>query len=160
MEADVLQLLLSKEARKKANAFISFENDTISIFGDAQKLFLTTSGHYALPIGFQCGQFSSELGEDQATEPVFITAEFCDKNKTATKLHTCRQFSHPKAERVINLLKVLGTLMKLYFKPLKNWTHHVKAVSDVVDLVIISLLLGYQWQCPSMNVLQWTKRIP
>ena len=119
VEADVL-LLLSKEARKKANAFINFENDTISILRETQKLFLTTSGHYALPIGFQCGQFLSELGENQATEPVFITEEFCDKNKIATKLHTCRQFSHPRAERLINLLKSSGNTNETLFQAIKE----------------------------------------
>ena len=117
VEADV-PFLLSKEALKKANAFINFENDTISIFGETQNLFLTTSGQYALPIDFQCGQLLSELGENQATESVFITTELCDKNKIASKLH--RQFSHLKAERLIDLLKSSGNTDETLFQAIKE----------------------------------------
>ena len=118
VEADV-PLLLSKEALKKANTFINLENDMMSIFGvETLKLFFTTSDHYALPIGFQCGQFLSELSENQAIEPVFITAEFCDKNKIASKLH--RQFSHPIAERLINLLKSSGNTDETLFQSIKE----------------------------------------
>ena len=103
---------------KKVDASINFDNDTISIFEETEKLFLTTSGHYALPIGFQCGQFLSELGENQATQPVFITAEFCDKNIIARKLH--RQFLHPKAEKLIYLLKSSGNTDETLFQAIKG----------------------------------------
>ena len=93
-EADVL----SKEALKRANAFINFENKTISVFGITQNLFLTTSGHYALPVGFQCGQLLSELGENQATRSVFITTKLCDKNKIASKLGS---FCTPKLKGLL-----------------------------------------------------------
>ena len=110
-------LLLSKEALKKANGFINFENDTISIFGEKQ-VFLTTSGHYALPIGFQCGQFLSESGENQAIEYVFITTELCNKNKIASKLH--RQLWHLKVEGLTDLLKSFGNTDETVFQSIED----------------------------------------
>ena len=49
VDADI-PLLLSKEAMQNANTRIDFAKDKISMFGTEQKVFLTQSGHYAIPL--------------------------------------------------------------------------------------------------------------
>jgi hypothetical protein len=49
VEAD-LPLLLSKEALKKADAIMNFNNDTVTMFGEVLKMISTSSGHYAISL--------------------------------------------------------------------------------------------------------------
>ena len=57
IETDVVKcdipLLLSKEAMQKASMQIFFKNDTVIIFGERNKLLLTSTGHYCVPISKQ-----------------------------------------------------------------------------------------------------------
>ena len=45
-----IPLLLSKETMKTAETEIYFKDDTVKMFGQTQKVQLTQSGHYAIPL--------------------------------------------------------------------------------------------------------------
>ena len=49
VESDI-PLLLSRRSMKNADMTIDFKNDNAFIFGQPTKLFVTKSGHYAIPI--------------------------------------------------------------------------------------------------------------
>ena len=46
-----ITLLLSKKSIKKAETNVDFKTDTVSMFGSQQELIITSSGHYAVPLG-------------------------------------------------------------------------------------------------------------
>ena len=90
-----IPLLLSLETMKKAEMNINFLEDTVEVFGKKQKLILTSSGHYTIPI--------SKGEEDKMVNSVMFLDDQQDKGKAATKLH--KRFAHASAERLIKLIK-------------------------------------------------------
>ena len=102
-----LPLLLSKEAMKKANTFIDFANDKISILGNEVDVQFSSSGHYYIAIGRL--NSSNEATKRNLDKSLTL---YCgdihgksneEKEKIAVKLH--RQFSHPSSDRLKSLLK-------------------------------------------------------
>ena len=55
IESDVVHndipMLLSKSVVKKANTSIDFQSHTATMLGQKQQVIITTSGHYAIPLG-------------------------------------------------------------------------------------------------------------
>ena len=107
IETDVVKcdipLLLSKEAMKKASMQIDFKNDTVIIFGERNKLLLTSTGHYCVPISKQPD--NSQIQDSF----IFHTDASCDQNeklRKAKKLHS--QFSHPTKTKLSKLLQDAG----------------------------------------------------
>ena len=93
LNTDVVQnnisLPLSQKAMKTANMKLDFRNDNATIFGEPEKLFVTKSGHYALPIS----PYSKILiNIITVTNPKIIVITISNKSKH-DKLHY--QFSHP-----------------------------------------------------------------
>ena len=102
VEADI-PLLLSKEALKKAETVLDFNNDTAVMFGEKQTLIPTQSGHYAIPLSVakdeksidqQIVLISNSIYEEKGSTPY----------KIALKLH--RQFCHCRAEKLVKLIKM------------------------------------------------------
>ena len=54
IEVDVIEssipLLLSRDAMKRAKTEIDFVNDEVKMFGETQDVYVTNSGHYAIPL--------------------------------------------------------------------------------------------------------------
>lgn len=105
-----LPLLFSKDAMKKAGTKIDFSKDTIEILGMKQKVFLTSSGHYCIPLGKRKFEFD-DISSVDAEEIVLYSKSFAMKNDTErlkdiVKLH--KQFSHPPPERLKKLLRDAG----------------------------------------------------
>ena len=99
-----IPLLLSKTAMKRARITLNFNNDTVEMFGKRIKLLCTTSGHYHVPI--------SRPPPDRGKLRHILFLNNIDKKgkveklKIATKLH--KQFSHPSAKRLCDLVKGAG----------------------------------------------------
>ena len=104
VEADV-PLLLSKEALKKAETVLDFNNDTALMFGEKQTLIATESGHYAIPLSIT----KERDAKEQQIALITNASEKVEKNdlivpyKIADKLH--RQFCHCSAGKLIKLIK-------------------------------------------------------
>ena len=93
-----IPLLFSKDSMKKAQMKIDLVNDDVSIFGKNIKMLTTSSGHYMLPI--------YKMPSYDAVCAVLFSREGADTDGVALKLH--RQFAHPTADRLKNLLKNAG----------------------------------------------------
>ena len=99
-----IPLLLSKTAMKRARMTLNFNNDTAEMFGKRIKLLCTTSGHYHVPI--------SRPPPDRGKLRHILFLNNIDKKgkveklKIATKLH--KQFSHPSAKKLCDLVKSAG----------------------------------------------------
>ena len=93
-----LPLLLSKSSMKKANMKMDLQTDTAEIYGVKVMLNETLSGHYCIPI---------DRNEMTSVETVCaVTMKNLDdkeKYKMILKLH--RQFAHPTADKLKELLK-------------------------------------------------------
>ena len=104
VEADV-PLLLSKEALKKAETVLDFNNDTALMFGEKQTLIATESGHYAIPLSIT----QERDAEEEQITLIVSASEKVDNDdlivpyKLAAKLH--RQFCHCSANKLIKLIK-------------------------------------------------------
>ena len=122
VEADI-PLLLSKEALKKAETVLDFNNDTAVMFGEKQTLIPTQSGHYAIPLSVA----KDEKSIDQ--QIVLISNSYEEKGSTpykiALKLH--RQFCHCRAEKLVKLIK----MSKLWREEKeKAFAKEVKTISE------------------------------
>ena len=103
MNADI-PLLLSKKAMKRAQTFLNFNNDAAEMFGKKIKLLCTLPSHYHIPISrpppdrskFQYILYLNKINKKSKAE----------KFKIATKL--CKQFSHPSAKKLCDLVKSAG----------------------------------------------------
>ena len=104
--ASDIPLLLSRKSMKNADMTLDFKNDNAFIFGQPTKLFVTKSGHYALPIS----QFKAILNNVTTGTNTNVTLIATENNKSkssiATKLH--RQFAHPPPEKLLKLLNSAG----------------------------------------------------
>ena len=97
-----IPLLLSKQAKKKADMNIDLQNDVATVFGKEEKLITTTCGHYCMPL----------LGEaDDGIEKVVEEVLAIDLENIAVKeqinamekLH--KQFGHTSKEKIFNFMK-------------------------------------------------------
>ena len=109
IETDVVKtdipLLLSKDAMKMAETTIDFENDCVTMFGEKQKIKITKSGHYTVPIS-DSESILQEVTSEKPCKVLFTEAG--DKNKIdmARKLHA--QFGHPPEDRLLKFLERAG----------------------------------------------------
>ena len=104
VESDI-PMLLSKTAMKRANTNINFKNETVNIFGQKQKLLLTSSGHYTVPLN-KSSKILASISTQKQNIILHTEALKGDKLKIALKLHS--QFSHPSSEKLIQLINNLG----------------------------------------------------
>ena len=102
VEADV-PLLLSKDAMKRAGTEINFVTDSVVMFGEEQKVTVTQSGHYAIPLN-KAGQLLEDI--DKKNIKITLIAENMDKKKMALKLHS--QFAHAPKVKLVSLLSRAG----------------------------------------------------
>ena len=102
VEADI-PLLLSKANMKTMGMRIDFAEDTMSWRnGDISGLRVTSTGHYAVPINK-----SENFRDDKSyIKHVFYNCDTNEVRRKALKLH--KQFAHPKAEKLIRLIKEAG----------------------------------------------------
>ena len=110
IETDVIKkdlpLLISRESMKMANTVISFNEEgkeKVTMFGKAQKLYVSASGHLCLPVAKY-----NVVMEEEACDTILFTGTVSSmtkeqKKRIAKKLH--EQFAHPIAARLIKLLK-------------------------------------------------------
>ena len=97
-----IPLLLSKEAMKKASTKIDFSNDEINIFDQRIKPHITSSGHYCLKLKNDHDNPSQQYASISLICKDIKNIPANEKPKVALKLH--RQFAHPPAERLIQLI--------------------------------------------------------
>ena len=102
VETDV-PLLLSKDAMKKAGTEINFVTDAVVMFGEEQRVTVTQSGHYAIPLN-KAGQLLEDI--DKKNIKITLIAENMDKKKMALKLHS--QFAHAPKAKLVSLLNRAG----------------------------------------------------
>ena len=84
--------MLSKDAMKKAQVHIDFENDAISFFNKSVKIYFSNSGHYCININDKTDQNSNNINIQFFCKSI-ENANVAEKKKIALKLH--RQFGHP-----------------------------------------------------------------
>ena len=130
IETDVITtdipMLLSKKAMKKAQTEINFKNDTISMFGERQKVVITNSGHYGIPLDRK-----NEVLNDAATNSAniilhLVDVQVGDKKRMARKLHS--QFAHPSADRLIKLISAAGRGND------RQLIHEIKSLSESCEI--------------------------
>lgn len=109
IETDVVQtdipMLLSKAAMKKADTMLNLKDDSVIMFGCKQRILLTASGHYAIPLS-DAQKIMSEMSSDNVNITLHLESLEGDKKKIANKLHA--QFSHPESRKLIQLVKKAG----------------------------------------------------
>ena len=96
-----IPLLLSREFMKKTNSELNFKNDTIDILEQKVNLIITESGHYGLPLG----RNRQVITDAERNSDLKLTLHVRNMNKKEIALKLHRQFSHPTAERLIQLVK-------------------------------------------------------
>ena len=113
IETDVVDqdipMLLKREAMKTAATNIDFVKEEVYMLGRKQKLVITSTGHYCIPLS------RNMVLDDVSGSPstVLFTNESCleneaDAKKIAKKLH--EQFAHPSSRRLIKLIKDGGVV--------------------------------------------------
>ena len=101
-----IPLLLSKDAMKRADTEINFLTDSVKMFGQEQSVYLTKSGHYALPLN-SSRQIMNNIDQKPTTKIVLVCQNGeNDKKKIAMKLHS--QFGHPVKKKLVKLLERAG----------------------------------------------------
>ena len=103
VETDI-PLLLSKAAMKRAETKISFTDDSVTMFGLKQEVFITSSGHYSIPLNSN-GKILKDISAGKNVHITLFTKNM-DKHKIALKLHA--QFAHPTKDKLIELVKRAG----------------------------------------------------
>lgn len=116
-----IPMLFSRDSMKKANTKINFKDDTVNMFDVKQKVIITGSGHYAVPLN-EGKEILEKLDSGNANIVLHSQAMNGDKKKIAAKLHA--QFSHPTPKRLLQLIKSAG---------LGNDAELVKCIKDVSD---------------------------
>ena len=111
IETDVIDapipLLLSKNSMKKAGTEISFLTDEVKMFGETQKVHITNSGHYAIPLSESRTILKAvDKNPDVKLTLVSNDIKMQDKSRVAMKLH--RQFGHPTKLKLFEILKRAG----------------------------------------------------
>ena len=109
LNTDIVQndmsLLLSRKAMKTANMTLDFKNDNAVIFGEPEKLIVTKSAHYALPIS----PYSKILNNIvTGTNPYITLITISNKSKHDMAIKLYWQFSHPTPEKLLKLLYCAG----------------------------------------------------
>ena len=96
-----IPMLLSKNSMKKAGAKLDFITDKITMYGIDINLGVTRSGHYLLPLHKK----KQVIIEAERNDKAKLTLAVSNSNipDIARKLH--RQFAHPTAKRLIQLVK-------------------------------------------------------
>ena len=77
-----IHLLLSKDAMKKAETKIDFENTTVTMFGETQDVLLTKCGHYAIPLN-KNRKISKQIKSEGAFKIKLMTVETMEKKNMA-----------------------------------------------------------------------------
>ena len=117
-----IPLLLSRISLKTAHATLDFQNDMLFIFNEAVPLITSDLGHYCLPL-------SRSIEEPQSPEnikilftlPINEEDDATECRKKITKLH--KQFAHPHADKLKNLIKVAGTSSKYVLDMVQDVTN-------------------------------------
>ena len=113
IETDIVEcelpLLLSKNAMKKANTVINFENDKVTMFGKDINLIFTSTGHHVVPLNTKSRiTYDEEEISQKDVKVLFSNAnklqssDTAEKKKIAKKLHC--QFGHTSSKRIKKLL--------------------------------------------------------
>ena len=98
-------LLISKSAMKKAETSINFVNDEVIMFGRTQKVHITESGHYAIPLN-HAGEIIKKIDSGDKVKINLIAQSQIDKHQMARKLHA--QFGHPTKKKLLKVVKRAG----------------------------------------------------
>ena len=102
---NMIPLLLSKEAMKKADTQIDFKTDSVTMLGKKQQVVYSSTGHYCIPISFTNTSDKVDCKINLICKGI-DGKSLKEKENTALKLH--RQFSHAKSCKIIDLLKNAG----------------------------------------------------
>ena len=97
-----IPLLLSKAAMKKAGMKIDLKEDTVTVFGNKEKLVTTSCGHYCMPLLADTAKAIEETIEEVLSIDLLNINE---KEKVAAmeKLH--KQFGHTNKEKFVAFMK-------------------------------------------------------
>ena len=106
LEMDVVEsdlpLLLSKAAMKKAQMKIDLASDTVTAFGNKEKLITTTGGHYCMNLMNTTGEDDNVFFNDVLAVDLLKMTEQ-EQLKAVEKLH--KQFGHTPREKFKTFLK-------------------------------------------------------
>ena len=98
-------LLLSKEAMKKAGTKINFMTDEVTMFNTVQKVNLTESGHYAIPLN-KSAEILKKLETGNEVKINLVFQPNMNRKQMATKLHS--QFGHPTRKNLVKVVRRAG----------------------------------------------------
>ena len=108
IESDVVDtdipMLLSRSAMKKADTYINFKDDSVTMLGEKQNVMITSSGHYSLPLTHHL-KVLDDVNSNHSKVTLNVKQKY-DLKDMAIKLHS--QFSHPKVDRLIRLVQNSG----------------------------------------------------
>lgn len=98
-------LLLSRESLKRADAEIDFKRDTVSLLGELVDVKVSRTGHLCVPLTLEM--------QTQHVKQVLFSSPLQDNDDGANerkilKLH--KQFAHPSAERLKQLIRNSGVV--------------------------------------------------
>ena len=106
LEMDVVEsdlpLLLSKAAMKKAQMNIDLSDDTVTAFGNKEKLITTSGGHYCMKLIETTGEDENIISNDVLAVDILNLTEK-EQLKAVEKLH--KQFGHTPREKFKTFLK-------------------------------------------------------
>ena len=133
-----IPLLISKVTLKNARACLNFDQDQLEMDGVAQKLVNLPSNHYAIPIGRQEEDLTSEEKEKVTNlliNEVYFETE--DPKKMAWKIH--RYFAHASPEKL---------------KQFVSTTNHPKKakIIEEIDNLDCNLCKKYKREAPRPRV--------
>ena len=113
LEMDVvdsdLPLLLSKKAMKKAQMKIDLASDTVTAFGNQEKLLITSGGHYCMSLMNLMNDEKNEYSNDVLAVDL-LNSEGQEQYEAVEKLH--KQFGHTPREKFKTFLKEAGVWNK------------------------------------------------
>ena len=161
IESDVIDsnipLLLSKNYLKKAKANLDFVTDSLDILGQKIPLKVSTSGHYLLPLNNR-KQIIVDSDRNKRPNITLFTKNYTAK-EVATKLH--KQFAHPPALKLINLVKTQPGNQENVIKEIKKVSKKCKICQEfkrVPPRPVVSLPLATKFgECVAMDLKQFGK---
>ena len=106
---------------KRANMHLDFQDDTVSVMGQAINLIFTKSGHYPVPLTLP----SQILNSVTSSSNVNVTLRLensLTKNGIACRLH--RQFAPASSEKLLKLLNSAG----------KPWSHDKELHDEILKV--------------------------
>ena len=96
-----IPLLISRKTMKSLGMNMNFETDSIEIDGQRIQLFVTSTGHYCVPLT----SWDLDVGETKIILHAINMADLTREKKMSKAIKLHRQFAHASKEKLVKLIK-------------------------------------------------------